>query len=340
MDWSSVYNWPALCEALETRRAERHLPAADKDSELSIEAGCIPRTTLNSVEKRLGDLPITRENCFASLGGLLSLKNRQLLQDMIVNRDRMNTGMDRKECIQNISEMTSTTHEVGEEHFKHLVRTQQLPRLKRFGRVVKAQPTTTKRSQITVQQQFRWHTLIDSVWDRMRTTNLPTDKFESLIEHFQLNLDETCVMANDGTLHIVAGHRSKTEKRSDDSRLSLTAIRIGNAGGSEGPWIFLYKGKAHQYRSLSDKNLVSRHGAPVGSTCHPSPNAYLTDAVWLELAPIIAKGIREMPVIRNHPDWWVTLSLDGYGSHMNLASANQIFTDHLIWIVKEEADSS
>ena len=47
-----------------------------------------------------------------------------------------------------------------------------------------------------------------------------------------------------------------------------------------------------------------------------------------------------MPVIRDHPDWWVTLSLDGYGSHVNLAPANQIFTDHLIWIVKEEADSS
>jgi hypothetical protein len=129
----------------------------------------------------------------------------------------------------------------------------------------------------------------------MRTTTPPTDIFDSLIEHFQLNLDETCVMASDGTLKIVAGHHSKMEKRSDDSRLSLTAIRIGSAGGSEGPWIFLYKGKAHQYRSLSDKNLVKRHGAPVGSTCHPSPNAYLTDEVWLELAPIIAKGIREMP---------------------------------------------
>jgi hypothetical protein len=64
------------------------------------------------------------------------------------------------------------------------------------------------------------------------------------------------------------------------------------------------------------------------------------DQVWLELAPIIAKGIREMPVIHNHPDWWVSLSLDGYGSHVNLAIANQIFTNHLIWIVKEEADSS
>jgi hypothetical protein len=55
---------------------------------------------------------------------------------MIVNRDRMKTGMDQKECIQNISEMTSATPEVAEEHFKHSVPTQQLPCLKRFGCVV------------------------------------------------------------------------------------------------------------------------------------------------------------------------------------------------------------
>jgi hypothetical protein len=102
VNWSSDYNWPAICEALETRRAERDLPAADKDSQLSIEAGCIPCTTLNSVQQSLGDLPITRENCFANLG-LLHPNDRQLLQDMIVNRDRMNTGMDRKECAFRIS---------------------------------------------------------------------------------------------------------------------------------------------------------------------------------------------------------------------------------------------
>jgi hypothetical protein len=60
----------------------------------------------------------------------------------------------------------------------------------------------------------------------------------------------------------------------------------------------------------------------------------------LEVAPIIAKGIRVMPIICDYPDWWVSLSLDGYGSHVNIAEANQIFTDHKIWIVKEEADSS
>jgi hypothetical protein len=68
----------------------------------------------------------------------------------------------------------------------------------------------------------------------------------------------------------------------------------------------------------------------------------LTDQVWLELATIlIAKGNRVMPVTCEYPDWWVSsLSLGGYGSHVNAAKASQIFTNHLIWIVKEEADSS
>ena len=86
--------------------------------------------------------------------------------------------------------------------------------------------------------------------------------------------------------------------------------------------------------------MVSQHGTPVGSHCHPTPNAYFTDDAWLELSTIIAKGIHEMPVVRDHPDWWVYFSLDVFGSHVNLDAANENFTKIKIWIVKEEADTS
>jgi hypothetical protein len=60
--WNSSDNWPALYEALVTWRAEKHLPALDKDVQVvSAEAGCIPCTTFNSVEQHLGDLPITSD---------------------------------------------------------------------------------------------------------------------------------------------------------------------------------------------------------------------------------------------------------------------------------------
>jgi hypothetical protein len=58
--------------------------------------------------------------------------------------------------------MASATYEAAKEHFRHLVRTNQLPCFKRGGRIVKTQPTITKHSQITVAQQFKWHMLIDS----------------------------------------------------------------------------------------------------------------------------------------------------------------------------------
>ena len=59
------------------------------------------------------------------------------------------------------------------------------------------------------------------------------------MEHFQINLEESCIMANDWLLIIIGGcDRKEHEKRLDDSQLSLTLIRIGNAAGNEGPWIF------------------------------------------------------------------------------------------------------
>ena len=87
-------------------------------------------------------------------------------------------------------------------------------------------------------------------------------------------------------------------------------------------------------------NIAEKHNALAGSTCHPTPNTYLTDAVWLELAPIIDKLIRSIQIICKQSDLWVSLSLDGYISHANITSAIQIFSNHKIWIIKEEADSS
>ena len=122
---------------------------------------------------------------------------------------------------------------------------------------------------------------------------------------------------------IIGGRDSKThEKRLYESRLSLTLIRIGVADVNEGLWIFIYEGKSNPENVLSDAALVSQHGAPVGSHCHPTPSEYLTDDAWLELSTIITKGIRTIPVIRDHLDWWVSLSLYVFGSHVNVDATN------------------
>ena len=135
---------------------------------------------------------------------------------------------------QTISEMTSSTYVKSLDYYKYLFKHGKMPGLKRSGRVVKAQPTTTKRIQITATQQIRRHTLVDDIWERMRETNLPPDSVVNHMEHFHLNLDESCIMANDRSLMIIGGHeRKKHKKRLYDSRLSLTLIRIGNAAGNE-----------------------------------------------------------------------------------------------------------
>jgi hypothetical protein len=66
-----------------------------------------------------------------------------------------------------------------------------------------------------------------------------------------------------------------------------------------------------------------------------APSAYMTNM----MAPYIAKGIRQMEVIRDHPDWWVVCSLDGFASHL-VAPALQVFRYHNIFLVKEEGDMS
>ena len=47
-----------------------------------------------------------------------------------------------------------------------------------------------------------------------------------------------------------------------------------------------------------------------------------------------------MSEIKNHPDWWCVLTLDGFTSHITVASALEVFREQNIFVVKEEADTS
>ena len=65
----------------------------------------------------------------------------------------------------------------------------------------------------------------------------------------------------------------------------------------------------------------------------------MTNKIWVELAPFIAKGIRLMPHIKDHPDWQVCLTLDGFSSCLVTAGLEP-FTAANITIIKEEGDTS
>lgn len=224
--------------------------------------------------------------------GLLTDMQVRDLSDIIVYRDRNNNGVERREAIQYIMEISGCgSRKTAENHLDYLIRSKRFPNLKRDGRVMKAQATTTKRSQITIAQQFRWHCLIDEVWADQAQRNQPCEDFEKLKEHFMGNLDETGVAASEGCLHIIGEkEQKKHEKNTDDSRESITAVRIGNAAGNEGPYIFLAKGKKMECKSLQP-NVLREKGAPGGSRVIMTPSAYMNDVAWLEMAPYLADGI-------------------------------------------------
>ena len=47
-----------------------------------------------------------------------------------------------------------------------------------------------------------------------------------------------------------------------------------------------------------------------------------------------------LQVVRDHPEWWFLLSMDGFASHLNVREALEIFDQFKILLLKEEGDSS
>ena len=99
--------------------------------------------------------------------------------------------------IQTISDIGQTSFYVqAENHFNYVIREKQLPNLKRPGRVIKSQATTTERSQSCVSQQYRWQIMIEAEWENLWWTNSPRDIFTHFSHYFQLNFDETSFLCN------------------------------------------------------------------------------------------------------------------------------------------------
>ena len=55
--------------------------------------------------------------------------------------------------------------------------------------------------------------------------------------------------------------------------------------------------------------------------------------------PHLCDGIRAMKGITNHSDWWIVLSLHGFGSHLVGKSLKE-FSKRKILVIKEEGDTA
>ena len=124
----------------------------------------------------------------------------------------------------------------------------------------------------------------------------------------------------------------------------ITTTRVGSAAGTNGPVVFLAsganKGKNRtrgENRLFTENRLTEVYRLPKGSKVLVNKNAYMDDKTWVETVRVIAFGIEKMPVIQDHPDWWLLLMLDGFKLHVSVDKAHQIFYDHKIRVAKEEA---
>ena len=160
------------------------------------------------------------------------------------------------------------------------------------------------------------------------------------MEHFAICTDEACLLATPTGQVKVFGDKLKTkhERILSDSRVSITIVRTAATGGATGPTHFLIEGV--KVKAGYTPAWLLRHGAAPGSGIIGTPTAFMTEEAWLGMAEERAKGIRAMPVIKDHPEWWVLEILDGFGPHFSCPKALAIYWAHKIMQAKEEGDTS
>jgi hypothetical protein len=181
---------------------------------------------------------------------LMTACNQGFIRNVLARKDRANEGENYQEAVDFVQKLDPKLAQEQARH--HLSRT--LP--KGNTSIVKAkaavaQQTTTKRSNITMPQQYRWHQTYDHSLDELRRKNTGVCRilgktFGELIHRFINAGDDTNLMASDdnrGVKVIGAAHRNK----STDCRSSNILYRTGAVAGDTGPTIFLMKCKTKRH---------------------------------------------------------------------------------------------
>ena len=113
-----------------------------------------------------------------------------------------------------------------------------------------AQPTTTttSRTALTTKKLLQNHAVYLVALNQVRALNEKSlDKSEEFLkveDYFFLNLNESNFMASEGKVKVIGSKwNPKHQKNTSDSRDSITAVRIGSSGPSEGPRVYLAHGK-------------------------------------------------------------------------------------------------
>ena len=264
---------------------------------------------------------------------------------MLEQKDRVNKGVSPSKAIEYIRKLNTDLSFIQEKrHFNRTLVPGHPDKLKKHK--VKAQATTTRRLAITVEQQFRWHMTYDGALNDLRRLNtgvcrLTGKTFGELIHYFIMGGDKTCFMACElrSVTVIFSSGRKKHEKKTCDSRSSITLYRTGSVSGDTRPTMFLLQG-IQRRAGFSDKFLVS-NGAAVRSTVFMAPNSFMTTEAREVMTPKICAGLRKISkIVKANPQWWMLEIFDGFGAHLSLLKAAQVCRKHKILSLKEEGDLS
>lgn len=116
-------------------------------------------------------------------------------------------------------------------------------------------------------------------------------------------------------------------------------MKCGLADGQTGPVVFLLEGKEAR-AGFSDEDLVTKPKLPEGSTVVMTAKGFMTDEAFDVAAPKLAKGLRALKNVRDHPDWWMLLCGDGFHAHKFTVLAQICLRAHKTLHLIEEGDSS
>ena len=89
----------------------------------------------------------------------------------------------------------------------------------------------------------------------------------------------------------------KHQKNTDNNRGTITISRYGISKGVDGLRLYLVKAENIDIQNFKG-NFTKNIKDPPGSKVIPTPNEYMNDKVWKDLATAFSKGLRDLPVIK------------------------------------------
>jgi hypothetical protein len=228
----------------------------------------------------------------------------------------------------------------------------------RMMKLYKSDPVSKKRTAaVTEAKQRHFFNVVETARKFCFDNSPPAadgTQLRDLEEHFVGNGDEEVALASmDGVKFVGSAGKKRHLRNSHSSRASISFHRCGEllfrfvalnvcitgtAAGEKLPTIYLLDA-VYRPKGWGDEYLRRLGNAP-GSTIICTKGGYMTHRTWMKVARILAKYIRRLPVVRDHPDWWFRLHLDGLTAHEAMAHANQIFFLFKILIVIENSHSS